>query len=126
MPKTQARVCSEARCRPTLQTHVRCRANVWSKEARRTFAEKHDVVKQVEGLRCRLQQSHHYATLPEVYQVCEALYNLERGAAIQPSAYLCEPPSSAFSNSITNMGCMQKANNFFSEENEDWHPSTCD
>ena len=59
-----------------------------------TLGQQEDIVKQLVGLRRRLQQRHQHSRLPQVDKVPDAADDLKGVAAVQPRADLQGPASS--------------------------------
>lgn len=51
-----------------------------------TFCDEHDVIKDLEGFRGRLQQGHHDGRVGQVAHVPQELHNLESGGAVKTCA----------------------------------------
>lgn len=60
---------------------------------RLAFREQHDVIKEIVGLRCGLQQSNDHGGLPKVSKVTQGAGDLEGGAAVKPCADLIQEQS---------------------------------
>jgi len=80
----------------------------------RTFAEEHEVVKQLEGLGGRLQQGNQDGLLLAVGQVPQELYDLVRGGRVQARRYLVLPGAARFF--IARLGPIARAREEFTSK----------